>query len=290
MRQPGWDPRGKVSSIVSLGEQWRPVGEGYGSIPSVASDKDGNVYFSDPGTNRIYKSDVDGNVTVFRENTNGASALRMGPDRRLYATQPVRKRIVSFDANGDEKIVAENVQAEDIAITAHSALYFSDAVHKTFGYIGSGGKPRVVYQGGEMALPSALSLSPDQAMLIATDAQSRYSWSFQIATDGALINGEPFYRLEMPENGWLSGVHGVTEDSIGQVYFSTPLGIQVCEANGRVAAILNPPGRGRMSNLTFGGKGLSWLYVVQGGKLFRRSTKTHGVAADAAARLPKPPL
>ena len=288
--QPGWDPRGKVSSIVSLGERWQPLGEGYRSIASVASDKDGNLYFSDPEANRIYKSDADGNVTVFHENTNGASALRMGPDGRLYATQPVRKRIVSFGAGGEEKIVAQNVQAEDIAVTEHGAIYFSDAVHKTLGYIDASGKLRAARQGGEMALPSTLSLSPDQAMLVAADAQSRYSWSFQIAADASLINGEPFYRLEMPENGWLSGVSGVTEDSIGQVYFSTPLGIQVCEANGRVAAILNPPARGHMSNLVFGGKGLSWLYVVQGGKLFRRRAKTNGVAADAAAQLPKPPL
>ncbi|HEY6987399.1 MAG TPA: alpha/beta hydrolase-fold protein [Bryobacteraceae bacterium] len=290
MHQPGWDPRGKVSSIVSLGERWQQVGEGYRSIASVASDKDGNVYFSDPEANRIYKSDADGNVTVFRDNTDAASALRMGPDGRLYASQLVRKRVVSFGAGGEEKIVAQNVQADDIVVTAHGALYFSDAVHKNLGYIGEGGKPRVAYQGGEMALPLALSLSPDQAMLVAADAQSRYSWSFQIAANGALISGEPFYRLEMPENGWLSGVRGVTEDSIGQVYFSTPLGIQVCEANGRVAAILNPPGRGSMSSLIFGGKGLSWLYVVQDGKLFRRRARINGVAVNTPARLPKPPL
>lgn len=96
-------------------------------------------------------------------------------------------------------------------------------------------------------------------MLIVTDAQGRYSWSFQIAGDGSLMNGEPFYRLELPETGWLSGVKGVAEDSIGQVYFATALGIQVCEANGRVAQILNSPEHGSIANLAFGGKQLNWL-------------------------------
>ena len=36
----------------------------------------------------------------------------------------------------------------------------------------------------------------------------------------------------------MSGVQGATLDSIGQVYFASALGIQMCEANGRVAAIL----------------------------------------------------
>ena len=75
----------------------------------------------------------------------------------------------------------------------------------------------------------------------------RFSWSFQIAADGSLVNGEPFYRLEMPEAGWMSGVQAVTEDSIGQVYFASAIGVQVCEANGRVAAILNPPESGAIT-------------------------------------------
>ena len=31
---------------------------------------------------------------------------------------------------------------------------------------------------------------------------------------------------EMPENDWLSGVRSATLDSIGQVYFATPLGVR----------------------------------------------------------------
>ena len=290
MHEPGWDPRGKVYSIVSLAEPWRQAGESYRSIAGVVSDKDGNVYFSDPDANRIYKVDADGNLTVFREHTSGASSLGIGPDGRLYASQLARRRIVSYSASGEEKTVAQNVEASGITLTARAGVYFADATHKTLGYINAGGKARIVYQGGEMALPSAVALSPDQAMLIATDAQSRYSWSFQIASDGSLSNGEPFYRLEMPENDWRSGIRSVTEDSIGQVYFATPLGVQVCEANGRVAAILNPPGQGTISSLAFGGKNLSWLYVAQGGKLFRRLAKTNGVAVDVPVRLPKPPL
>ncbi|HQQ78456.1 MAG TPA: FAD-dependent oxidoreductase, partial [Thermoanaerobaculia bacterium] len=46
--------------------------------------------------------------------------------------------------------------------------------------------------------------------------------------------GEPFYRLEMPESGWMSGVRGAVLEAIGQVYFATATGIQMCEANGRV--------------------------------------------------------
>ena len=144
-----------------------------------------------------------------------------------------------------------------------------------------------MYEGSEIALPHGLALSPDQAMLVVSDAQSRFSWSFQLSADGGLIHGEPFYRLEMPESGWMSGVTGVTLDSIGQVYFATPLGVQMCEANGRTAAILNAPEPGAITALALAG---DWLYVAEGGKLFRRPVKVKGVPAWAPAKLPRPPL
>jgi sugar lactone lactonase YvrE len=290
MNQPGWDPRGKVYSVVSVDKPWQQVGEVYGSVASPTADKDGNVFFSDPGAGRIYKADPNGKVTLFKNHATGARALRVGPDGGLYAFQPALQRIVVYGPNGDEQVVAQNVQANDIAITAQSALYFADAVHRTVGYIDAKRRMHIVYNGGEIALPSGVALSPDQAMLIVSDGQAKFSWSFQIAADGSLINGEPYYRLEMPEAGWMSGVQGVIEDSAGQVYFATPIGIQFCEANGRVAGILNPPEHGAVSDLAFAGKNLDWLYVAEGGKLFRRSVKVTGAAMGAPVKPPPPPL
>jgi len=290
MSQPGWDPRGKVYSTVWADKPWQQVGETYHSVTSPTIDKDGMVYFADPAANRIYQSDADGRVTLFKENTAGATALAGGPDGRLYASQPARKRIVAYGAAGDEKVVAANVEANGIAITAKGAIYFADSLHKTIGLIDAAGKTRTVYSGGEIALPSSVALSPDQAMLIVADAQARFAWSFQTAADGSLTNGEPFYRLEMPETGWMSGVQGVTEDSVGQVYFASPLGIQVCEANGRVAMILNPPEHGSLTSLAFAGKDLNWLYATEAGKLFRRPVKVKGNAPWAPVKPPKPPL
>jgi gluconolactonase len=94
----------------------------------------------------------------------------------------------------------------------------------------------------------------------------------------------------MPEAGWMSGVQGVIEDSAGQVYFATPLGIQFCEANGRVAGILDPPEHGTIGDLAFAGKNLDWLYVTEGSKLFRRSVKVTGAVVGSPTKRFKPPL
>lgn len=295
MGQPGYDPRGRVYTMISADKPWQQVGETYKSVGSPASDKDGNVYFADAAANRIYKSDASGRVGVFKENSGGATVLRFGADGRLYCLQPARRRIVSYGVDGIEKAVAQNVAANDLALTARGEIYFTDSAAKNIGYIDSKGQKRVVYSGGEIAAPSGLSLSPDQAMLAVSDGQTRYSWSFQIAKDGSLINGEPFYRLYVPELSRDSGVAGVavagvSMDSIGQVYFASPLGIQVTEQNGRVAAILNGPEFGAVSSLAFAGKDMDWLYAAEGNKLFRRPVKIKGVGVWSPVKPPRPPL
>jgi sugar lactone lactonase YvrE len=277
-----------VLSTISYDQPWQQVGESYGTVIDPTADDDGNVYFADPAVSRIYKADADGKVTLFTG--RAATALQFGPDGRLYASLPSPKRIVSYGPAGDEKTVAEDVEATSLAATAKGVFYFSDPIAKTIGSFDATGHLRTVYQGGKIALPAGLALSPDQSLMVVTDAQAQNSWSFQIAADGTLINGEPFYRLEVPAEGWMSGVRAVAEDSIGQTYFATPLGVQICEANGRLAQILNPPEHGNITSVIFAGRDFDWLYVAENGKLFRRPVKVHGTRVTSPRKPPNPPL
>jgi sugar lactone lactonase YvrE len=288
----GGGPRGAVYALIARDKLWEQVGETYSSAASPAVDRDGNVFFADPAGNRIYKSDAARVVTVFKENTRGARALRVGADGRLYATQLSARRVVSYGPAGDEKIIAQNIDANDLALTRSGAIYFVDTAHKAVGYVDEKGQRRVVYNGGDIMKPTALTLTPDQAMLLVADGMDRYQWSFQIAADGSLVNGEPFQRLEMPEEGLFSGVGGLTVDSIGYMWATSAMGIQVCEQPGRCTNILNKPEftAAPITDIAFGGPGRAWLYVTQGGRLFRRETKRTGVVAWEPVKPPQPGL
>jgi gluconolactonase len=231
-------------------------------------------------------------VTVFKDNTRGARALRFGADGRLYASQLAARQLISYGPGGDEKIVAQNIQANDLALSRTGAIYFVDTSQKTVGHISEKGQRRVVYNGGEIMSPTALTLTPDQAMLLVGDGMDRYQWSFQIAADGSLVNGEPFQRLEMPEEGLFSGVRGLTVDSLGYMWAASAVGIQVCEQPGRCTNILNKPefNATPISSIAFGGPDRAWLYVTQGGKIFRRQTRRTGVVAWEPVKPPQPGL
>jgi len=291
-RGAGAGPRGAVYSLIYRDKLWEQVGDTYPSSSSPAMARDGSIFFADPASNRIYRSDAQKRVSVFKENTGGARALRVGADGRLYAGQPAARRLVSYGAAGDEKIVAQNIQANDLALTKSGAIYFVDTAKKSVGYIDEKGRRRVVYDGGEIMSPAALTLTPDQAMLLVGDAMDRYQWSFQIAADGSLVNGEPFQRLEMPEEGLFSRVTGLTVDSLGYMWAATAMGIQVCEQPGRCSNILNTPefGSAPVTGIAFGGPDRTWLYVTQGGRLFRRETKRSGVVAWEPVKPPQPGL
>ncbi len=260
---PGWDPRGKVSSIVWADKGWEKV-----SSEAVTAIAEGAGYYAAAG--KIYKT----GGAVAQENAGAVTALAAGADGRIYAASG--GQIVSF-GEGGKKVLAKGVTATGLAVTAKGAVYYVDAAKKRAGLAGGAAIEL------EMLSPGGMALSPDQGMVVITDAGGRFSWSYQIGPDGGLRNGEPFYRLEMPEAGWLSGVRGAALDSIGQVYFATALGIQMCEANGRVAAILHSPG-GRVRGVAFGG---STLYAATDAGLFRRPVKVTG---GAMGKLPRPPL
>jgi sugar lactone lactonase YvrE len=107
--------------------------------------------------------------------------------------------------------------------------------------------------------------------------------------DGTPANAEPFYRLEALDN--VGGASSAAFDSLGQVYFATNIGVQIAEANGRIAMILNSPIPDQpIDTLTFGGPDHDWLYVTVQGKLFRRKMKTHAVSVDKPEKPPQPPL
>ena len=181
------DPEGKsrqdVFQTLAPGEEWQLVGEVQRNTDGPAVNDKGELFFSEPGNNRIHKVGLDGKVTVFAENTNGANGMMFGPDGRLYAGATRSKQIVSYDPAGATQLVAEEVAVNDLAVNVKGDLYFTDSAAKRVWFIPKGGKPRVVDEGIEY--PNGVMFSPDQTLLYVSDHAAQLSWAFQIQPDAA---------------------------------------------------------------------------------------------------------
>ena len=305
-QQAGRDSSASVFSTIFVDKPWQQVAGDHtfdrdiGQVWSLTSDAKGNAYIS--GGNTVQRVDADGNVTQFLQLKGGVSRLRFGADGRTYASVGTDE-IVSFNpATGspnDLKIIARGLGIYDFVVAPNGTIYFSGNGRIRSGRIDASGKVETQETGRPIIVPMGLAFSPDQSMLVVTDSDTRYSWSFQIAADGSLVNGEPFYRLEIPETteSSLDGSRAwdVAEDTNGNVYFATPLGIQVAMQNGRITQILNPPDPSApgapIAALAFASAGdTNWLYVVQNGKLYRRPVKVAGANAWTIVKPPKPTL
>ena len=282
--RPGAE-RHYVTEILDPAQGWRVVSQGHAEAASPAVDPRGDVYFTD--RRRIYRIDhATGKASVFKEDAD-ARAITFGPDGRLYASRSGRRRIVAYAAAGNESVVADGVDADQLVVGARGELWWSDPRHRRVWYEGAPGAPRVAHEG---LATSGLTLSADQALLAANEAGGRWVWSFQVGPDGALLHGQPFHRLETPDESPAAGAGGMAVDTEGFLYVATRLGLQVFDQAGRVNAIIDLPRGSAPSGVVFGGSELDTLYVTAGDKVWRRGLRRKGVFPGQAVKLPAPRL
>ncbi len=215
------NPEGKsrqpVMSVLIPGEDWQMVGEGYGFTEGPAANAQGEVFFTDIPKSRIYKIGLDGKVSLFKEDTGGANGLMFGPDGKLYACQDGKRRIVAYDMEGKESVVAEDVNSNDICVTHNGGIYFTDPPKKQLWHVPPGGAKRLVdtNERGGIAFPNGIRLSPDQTLLLVADMRGQFVWSYHIEADGSLSGKQPYFHLHLQDGKTESGADGMTVDTNG---------------------------------------------------------------------------
>ncbi|MGB6430733.1 MAG: SMP-30/gluconolactonase/LRE family protein [Candidatus Acidiferrales bacterium] len=282
------------AAFIDPASGWQLVGDGYKFTDGAAVDKLGNVYFTDRPNNHIYKIDLDGKVSMWREDGEGATGMVFGPDGRMYLCEPARHRIVTIAPDGTETVLAEEIDdPNDLAVLANNTAYFTDSNKHNVWFIDAKGNKRVVYSGTDTSginFPNGVRTSPDESLLMVSDTRNKWVWSFQIEADGSLTNAEPFYRLETPDDDSQSDGDGMTVDTLGFLYVTTKLGVQICDQPGRVELILNKPSDGWLASIAFGGPDMQWLYVTNKDKVYRRHMVRTGIPSWAVLKPPTPHL
>ncbi len=278
-----------IHQIITKGSEWQEVSAGHRFTEGPAVAPNGDVFFTDVPSDKIHRIDhATGKSTVFRENAPGCNGMMFGPDGRLYVCLNKAKKIVSYGMDGSEKVLAEGVTSNDLTVTAAGNVYFTDPPSKKIWLIDAKGSLRAVHEGFEF--PNGVVTSPDNALLMVADMRTKWVWSFRIQPDGALADGQAFYRMETPDDSSSAQSDGMTTDSEGYLYVATRLGVQVCDQPGRVVAILDKPHAGSLSNVVFGGPQLDTLYVTAGDRVFRRPMQRRGVWPWKTQKPPVPRL
>ncbi|MEW6161571.1 MAG: SMP-30/gluconolactonase/LRE family protein, partial [Verrucomicrobiota bacterium] len=276
-----------VMEILIPGEGWQLVGEGYRFTEGPAANAKGEVFFTDIPNNRIHKIGLDGKVSVFAESTGGANGLMFGPDGRLFACANGKKQIVAYDSDGTAKVIANDIESNDLAITHQGEIYITDPGNKRIWLVKANGEKRLLDEG--ITFPNGVLLTPDQSLLLAADTRGQFVYSFQIRADGSLAHKQAYHHMHLVDGKTQSGADGMTVDTRGRLYVTTEAGLQVFDQAGRVNAIIPKPQRAWLSNVAFGGPDLNELYVTCGDKIYKRKTRAKGVLSSLPPILPPAP-
>lgn len=265
----------QLHDILIEGENWTLVGEGYKFTEGPIADAQGRVYFTDVGGSKIYRLDDAGKPTVFVEDAGNPSGLKFGPGGKLYCCQYSRKRIVTYDAEGKETLLAADIPVNDLAVTKAGGVYVTAPANKQVVYIAPSGEKKVVAEG---ITTNGIALWADEGTLVTTEANEPILWTFRVQPDGSLTARDRYYSpLQVPARMDKPGSDGIALDQTGRLYVATHAGLQVFDPTGRHAGTIAKPQPAFLSNVCFGGPDRDTLYVTTADKVFKRKVKSRGL-------------
>lgn len=276
----------RLGDVLIDGQNWELVAEGFTFTEGPAADLAGNLYFTDVFRAKIHRINAQGKAEVFVEASGGSNGLMFGPDGRLYACQNAKQRIVAYDAQGKEAVIADGVKSNDLVVTRAGAVYFTDPENHQIWFVAGNGEKRVVDKG--LSYPNGLILTPDQGTLVVADMKSPNLWAFRVETDGSLKFKQPYYTMRLQTGKLECGADGMTIDSAGRIYVATQVGLQMFDTSGRLGGVIDKPQSAWLSNAAFGGPNLETLYVTCTNKVYKRKINAKGIryfddAAKSAA-------
>lgn len=281
-----WSGNSMLRTILKQGADWQPVSGSAGAIGNLTANPQGEVCFLDAATRAIDRISDAGHITAFAKNVPVLNAMELGHDGQLYAATS-DGRLLAYDAQGKLHVVANGIRAHSLFAANDGSLYATEMTEHddTLGRIW-----RVKPDGTKTVLDSGVRgasgivLTPDHNLLFVAEEHTRWIYSYVVQADGTLTNKQRFYWLHTAESTTDdrddSGATDMALDRQGNLYVATRLGVQVCDRNGRVEAILTLP-PGRVTSLCFGGRGFDTLYIVCGGQVFRRQMAVPGVPSWA---------
>ncbi|HUO93509.1 MAG TPA: SMP-30/gluconolactonase/LRE family protein [Rhizomicrobium sp.] len=255
------------------------------------------LLFSDIPNNRIMRWSERGGVTVFREPSGFANGHTRDLEGRLIGCSHQDRCITRTEVDGTITILADRYNGKrlnspnDIVVDRHGAIWFSDP---TYGISTDyeGGKqqpelPPAVYRldprAGTLSLvaddfegPNGLCFSPDGKKLYIADTGTLFAPNptqhirvFDVGDDGVRLSGGRVFHKVDP-----GAADGFRCDEDGNLWTSAGDGVHCIDPSGALLGKIRVPSA--VSNLTFGGRNRSRLFLCAGTTLYAIFTNKRG--------------
>lgn len=283
--QTGKTNNNKFEEILIDSEKWETI-EALNRATAITAGPGGDVLVSD-SLGWVRKIDPDNKISPGIKLE--AEAIAETANGTVVFLGPGGSGLLAFAGNQKQASIAKNITGEKLLVTHEGDTYISaPAFNRSDGgkiwLVKPGGKAAVVDEGLRFA--SAICISADRNQLFVAEDNTNWIYSYVIQSNGSLANRQKWYWLHQADNYGYNRVWDLATDNEGNLYAATNLGMQVCDQNGRVRAILQLP-YGPITGLCFGGRDFDSLFIICGGKVYKRKMKLKGVPSFAAPVYPK---
>ena len=269
-----------LEQITIPGEAWVQLPESFQMATGLAANRAGDVYWTDEDTATIYRLVADGRTEAFVKNAPALVSEAFGPDRALYGAAPSEKRVVAIDQQGNIRTVSEGIAGRDLVVRDDGSLFISepgdhDDMPSRIWQLQPNGERKLIDEG--LLAASGVGFVPDHTLFLAAESVTQWIYSYVVQPDGTFADKQRFFWLDMTDIPNNSGAENFAADNLGNLYVATRMGIQVCDPNGRVRAILPlPTPSGPVRSLCFGGRNFDVIYATDGTHVFKRVLKAQG--------------
>ncbi|MDZ4401211.1 SMP-30/gluconolactonase/LRE family protein [Prosthecobacter sp.] len=266
--------------------------------PTVAPD--GSVYFTEVVNQRIMKLGTDGQLSVFRENSNVANGLLFDPEGRLIACEGATfqrpgvkvsgiPRVTRTDMKtGQIEVLADSFEGKpltgpnDVTIDSKGRLYFTELGGAAVYRIDAPGKIARILAAPDVQNPNGIQISPDDRTLYLVEANqaqggARLIRAYDLQADGSVTNmrvhfdfspGRSADGMSIDAEGNLWAAAGLNQRRGTSETLDTKCGVHVISPQGRRIQFI-PIVEDTITNTAFGGADMKTLYITAGKNLYQ---------------------
>ncbi|WP_405398518.1 SMP-30/gluconolactonase/LRE family protein [Maribacter sp. Asnod2-G09] len=273
-------------ALITDGSELVQVANSFSFTEGPASDKNGNVYFTDQPNNKILKwNQADNSISTFMESSGRANGLYFDNDQNLLAAADDKNEFWRIHKNGKIDTLITDFEGKklngpnDIWVDTKGGIYFTDPYYqreywtrteadikeKNVYYISPDLKNISIVAKG-LAQPNGIIGTPNGKTLYVADIGDKKTYFYSIQEDGTLSDRKLFTNM---------GSDGMTIDNLGNIYL-TGEGVTIFNSKGEQLKNI-PINENWTANVTFGGKNQDILFITAMGSVYTLQMNVHGV-------------
>jgi len=272
------------SPVIAEGATLQLISNQFSFTEGPATDKEGNVFFTDQPNNKIWKYDTNGKLSVFLSEAGRSNGMFFDKSGNLISCADEHDQLWSISPEGKITVLVKGFHGHlfngpnDVFVTPAGAIYFTDPYYQRSYWTRKAPdldgqkvyflkeKNNAVIVIDDLKKPNGIVGTPDGKYLYVADIEGNKTYKYAIAEDGMLKDQKVFTD---------QGSDGMTIDNDGNIYL-TGNGVTVYNSDGKKIEHIDVAAKWT-GNITFWGKERNYLFITASENIYIIKMKVKGV-------------